>query len=119
MSFDLTRDKWPESKDLRCTMDGIYATLTRAEYDFARHRVASYEGLKAASLAIQSFIKEARSAIAPYGKRQGRKLEWWRGELQGLIAAKVMLALAFSPEHPENAKQITDLLARAKGDKTL
>ena len=71
-------------------------------------------GLEAAQCAINSFIKEARAACEPYGPRQGRKLEWWRGKLAGLVAAKAMLALADFPEQPDNAAQIEKLLSPNK-----
>jgi hypothetical protein len=67
-------------------------------------------GLQAAQRAINSFIKEARAACEPYGPRQGRKLEWWRGQFDGLVAAKAMLALADFPDQPDNAAQIEKLL---------
>ena len=74
-------------------------------------------GLRAAQIAIDGFIVEAREACKPCGPRQGRKLEWWRGQFHGLVAAKSMLALANFPEQPYNAAQIKDILAASVSEK--
>ena len=67
-------------------------------------------GLFAAKIEIDSLIKEAREACSPYGKRQGYKLSWWRGNFSGLVAAKSMLVLADFPKERRNAAQIKQLV---------
>lgn len=67
-------------------------------------------GLRAAQVAIEDMIKEARSACEPYANRQGRTMQWWKGQLDGLICASAMLALADFPGSSSNAKQIEELL---------
>jgi uncharacterized protein (DUF3084 family) len=67
---------------------------------------ARLRGLAAAQREIDQCIKEARAACQPYGPRQSRKLVWWRGKFDGLVAASAMLTLANFPNQPENARQI-------------
>ena len=71
---------------------------------------ARLRGLEAAQRAISEMIAEARKACEPYGPRQGRPLSWWRGQFEGLVCAKAMLALAEFPDQPDNAAQIEKLL---------
>lgn len=71
-------------------------------------------GLSAAQIAIDDFIKEARAACKPYGKRYGRKLEWWKGHFEGLVVAKAMLAWADFPSHGDNAEKIEKILSEKK-----
>lgn len=67
-------------------------------------------GLAAAQKAIDEMILEARKATQPYGKRQKRSLEWWKGRFDGLVCGSAMLALADFPDIKENKEQIMKIL---------
>jgi hypothetical protein len=84
----------------------VLAEFARAlERELTAER-ARLRGLAAAQREIDQCIKEARAACQPYGPRQSRKLVWWRGKFDGLVAASAMLTLANFPNQPENARQI-------------
>lgn len=45
------------------------------------------QGYKAADIIIEEMIRDAREKLEPYAKREGRKIDWWKGHFDGLVAA--------------------------------
>ena len=75
-------------------------------------------GLRAAQIAIDDLIEEARAACEFSGNRQGITLAWWCGNFDGLVAAEAMLALADYPEQADNAAHIEQILADSMSEET-
>ena len=66
-------------------------------------------GYLAADILIEEMLNDAEQKLEPYAKREGRKLEWWKGYHEGLLAAHCMMALGQFPNQPDNKKQIDEL----------
>jgi len=66
-------------------------------------------GYVAADILIEEMLNDAKQKLEPYAKREGRKLEWWKGYYDGLVAAHCMMVLGQFPNQPENKKQIDEL----------
>lgn len=61
-----------------------------------------YARLTVYQRALDDLIKEAREACQPYAKRHGRRLDWWRGQFDGLVCASALLAPVQYPDHNPN-----------------
>lgn len=72
------------------------------------------QGYEAADITIEEMMRDAKNKLEPYAKREGRKLDWWRGYYQGLVSAHCMMVLGKFPEHHENPKQIQEAIEREK-----
>lgn len=77
-----------------------------------RYMRMQLRGYQAASKAIDEFIKEARTATQPYASQQKRKLDWWKGRFQGLVAAECMMVYGAYPEGPGNQESIDKILGQ-------
>ena len=70
------------------------------------------QGYKAADIIIEEMIRDAREKLEPYAKREGRKIDWWKGHFDGLVAAHCFMVYGQFPEQPENAKKIEEAIQR-------
>lgn len=68
--------------------EGSSGKIAELEMQLRKHR-ALLDGYERA---LESLIEEAREAKQPYGKRQGRRKDWWEGHFDGLVAASCILA---------------------------
>jgi hypothetical protein len=66
-------------------------------------------GYLAADILIEEMLNDAKQKLEPYAKREGRKLEWWKGYCEGLLAAHCTMVLGKFPNQPDNKKQIDEL----------
>lgn len=78
------------------------------------HEQKRIRGYEAAYYAISEYRKEARDALEPHGKRQGRTKTWWEGYAEGLLAAQCIMILGGCPDHHTNPKEINEILKREK-----
>jgi hypothetical protein len=67
-------------------------------------------GYLAADIRIEEMLHDAKQKLEPYAKREGRKLEWWKGYYEGLLIAHCMMVLGQFPNQPNNKQQIDELL---------
>jgi hypothetical protein len=74
-------------------------------------RISGYE---AADIIIQELLDDAKKKLEPYAKREGRKIDWWKGYNEGLLAAHCFMVLGQFPDHHENPKQLEDVIDREK-----
>lgn len=82
----------------------------------SRRELMVYARLAIYERALNGFIEEARAACQPRAKRQGRRLEWWRGQLQGLVAASAILAPVKYPEFNPQEEATAKVLAQSVRD---
>lgn len=69
-------------------------------------------GYGAADIIIEEMIRDARKKLQPYAKREGRKLDWWKGYFEGLVTAHCFMVLGKFPEYGENKKSIDEAIKR-------
>lgn len=65
-------------------------------------------GYVAAEIVLNDLIEDAKEKVQPYAKREGRKLDWWKGYYEGLVAADCLLVFGRFPSH--NATRIEKVL---------
>lgn len=72
------------------------------------------QGYAAADILIKEMLDDAKEKLEPYAKREGKKLDWWKGFREGLLSAHCMMVLGQFPDQPDNAKSIDDAIGKYK-----
>jgi translation initiation factor 1 (eIF-1/SUI1) len=89
---------WELANRLCSALERDEAELTALREDRAR-LVKRIEGYEVADAEIEKLLKDARSKIAPNATRKRRRLDWWKGDFNGLVCAHALLAFGAFPEH--------------------
>ena len=76
------------------------------------HEQKRIRGYEAADIIIEELIRDAREKLEPYAKREGKKIDWWKGHFEGLVVAHCFMVYGQFPEQPENAKKIEEAIQR-------
>lgn len=71
-------------------------------------------GYEAVDLIIEEMTREVREKLQPYAKREGRKLDWWKGYFEGLVAAHCYMVYGRYPDGPNNQKSVEEAFEREK-----
>jgi hypothetical protein len=79
-------------------VDGV--TYEAAQVRLMLERLRGYQ---AADAAIDRMMENSEEACESRSKRQGRKLAWWEGRFQGLLAAYCMMACGQFPRESVDA----------------